>query len=111
MYADDTSTSYEVKSAHDITDLAKLCDWLKYYKLSLNIIKIEYMIIGSTQNVLKFGDLIAIGIDDQLMKREAHVKCLGITVDDRLTWKEHVDYISNKISYHLGAKTEIQAMH
>ena len=34
MYADNTSTSCEVKSVHDITvkvipDLVKLCDWLK----------------------------------------------------------------------------------
>ena len=84
MYADDTSTSCDVKSVHDITvkvipDLVKLCDWLKSNKLSINMIKTEFMIIGSTQNVLKFGDLIATRIDDQLIKR--------------LTWKEHVDYI------------------
>ena len=107
MYADDTSTSCEVKSVHDITvkvipDLLKLCDWLKSNKHSLNMIKTEFMIIGSTQNVLKFGDLIAIRIDDQLIKRVAHVKYLGIIVDDRLTWKEHVDYISKKISRNLG---------
>ena len=108
MYADDTSTSCEVKLVHDITvkvipDLIKLCDWLKSNKLSLNMIKTEFMIIGSTQNVLKFGDLIAIRIDDQLIKRVAHVKYLGIVVDDRLTWKEHVSYISKKISRNLGA--------
>ena len=101
MYADDTSTSCEVKSVHDITvkvipDLVKLCDWLKSRKLSLNMMKTEFMIIGSTQNVLKFGDMIAIRIDDQLIKRVAHVKYLGIIVDDQLTWKEHVDYISKK---------------
>ena len=90
MYADDTSTSWEVKSVHDITvkvipDLIKLCDWLKSNKLCLNMIKTEFMIIGSAQNVLKFGDLIAIRIYDQLIKRVAHVKYLGIIVDDRLT--------------------------
>ena len=53
--------------------------------------------------MLKFGDLIAIRIDDQLIKRVAHIKYLGIIVDDRLTWKEHVDYISKKISRNLGA--------
>ena len=87
MYADDTSTSCEVKLVNDITvkvipDLVKLCDWLKSNKLSLNMIKTEFMIIGSTQNVLKFGDLIAIRINDQLIKRVAHVKYLGILVDD-----------------------------
>ena len=106
MYADDTSTSCEVKSVHDITvkvipDLVKLYDLLKSNKLSLNIIKAEFVIIRSTQDVLKFGDLIAIRIDDQLV---AHVKYLGIIVDDRLTWKEHVDYILKKISRNLGAK-------
>ena len=108
MFADDTSTSCEVKSVHDITvkvipDLVKLCDWLKSNKLSLNMIKTEFMIIGSTQNVLKFGDLIATRIDDQLIKQVAYVKYLGIIVDDRLTWKEHVDYISKKISPNIGA--------
>ena len=68
-----------------IPDLIKLCDWLKSNKLCLNMIKTEFMIIGSTQNVLKFGDLIAIRIYDQLIKRVAHVKYLGIIVDDRLT--------------------------
>ena len=108
MYADDTSTSCEVKSVHDITvkvipDLVKLCDWLKSNKLSLNMIKTEFMIIGSTQNVLKFSDLIAIRIGDQLIKRVAHVKYLRTIVDDRLTWKEHVDYISKKFSRNLVA--------
>ena len=48
MYADDTSTSFEVKSVHDITvkvipDLVKLCDWLKSKTLSLNMpIKTEF---------------------------------------------------------------------
>ena len=108
MYADDTSTSCEVKSMHDITvklipDLVKLCDWLKSNKLSLNVIKTDFMIIGSTQNVLKFGNLIAIRINHQLIKRVAHVKYLGIIVDNRLTWKEHVDYISKKIIRNFGA--------
>ena len=65
-----------------IPDFVELCDWLKSNKFSLNMIKTEFMIIGSTQNVLKFGDLIAIRIDDQLIKRIAHVKYLWIIVED-----------------------------
>ena len=65
MYADHTSKSCEVRLVHDITvkvipDLVKLCDWLKSNKLSLNMIKTEFMIIEYTQNVLKFGDFLAI---------------------------------------------------
>ena len=87
MYANDTRRSCEVKSVHDITikvipNLVKLCDWLKSDKLSLNMIIAEFMIIGSTQNVLKFGDLLSIRIDDQLIKQVAHVKFLEIVVND-----------------------------
>ena len=65
MYADHTSKSCEVKLVHDITvkvipDFVKLCNCLKSNKLSLNMIKTEFMIIGSTQNVLKFGDLLEV---------------------------------------------------
>ena len=78
MYADDTSTSCEIRSVNDITvkgipDLVKLCDWLKSNRLSLNMIKTEFMIIGSTQNVLKCGYLIVIRTDDQLIKRVAQI--------------------------------------
>ena len=67
------------------------------------MIKTEFMIIGFARNVLKFGDLLPIRIDGQLIKRVAHVKYLAIIVDARLTWKEHVDYIPKKISSDLGA--------
>ena len=92
IYDDDTSTSCEVKSVHDITvkmipDLVKRLDWLKSSKLSLNMIKPEFMIIGSTQNVLKFSDLLAIRIGHQLKKRVAHVKYLAnIHRDRRQYW-------------------------
>ena len=73
MYADDTSTSNDVKSVQCITakvipNLVKFRDWLKSKKLSLNMIKTEFMFIGFAQNVLKFSDLIAIRIGDQLIK-------------------------------------------
>ena len=50
VYADDTGTSCEVISVHDITvkvipDLVKLCDWLKSNKLSLNMIKLNLRLL------------------------------------------------------------------
>ena len=73
MYADDTESSTVVKTCNDITekvipDLMKICDWLKANKLSLNAIKTEFMVIGTSHNTIRFGNLLAIRIDDHLIK-------------------------------------------
>ena len=54
MYADDTGLSFKISNALEIIsellpDFLKVCYWLKANKLSLNIVKIEYMIIGTSQ--------------------------------------------------------------
>ena len=53
MYADDTGLSSKISNALEINsellpDFLKVCDWLKANKLSLNIVKTEYMIIGTS---------------------------------------------------------------
>ena len=53
MYADDTSSSTRVNDVKDIEtkvipDLIKICDWLKENKLSLNVLKTELMLLGTT---------------------------------------------------------------
>ena len=101
MYADDTESSTVVNTCNDIIekvipDLIKICDWLKANKLSLNAVKTEFVLIGTSHNTIRFGDLLAIRIDDHLIKRENKTKYLGIIVDS-LTWNEQIDFISTKI--------------
>ncbi len=56
MYADDTSISHSAKDISDLnvapnSDLDRLKGWLQGNKLSINVIKIQVMIVGSRPNL------------------------------------------------------------
>ena len=98
MYAYDTSVGNTSRRISDIKtnlipDLLSVCDWLKASKLSLNTIKTELMFIGTTQNIRKINNLIAVRVDGKLIKRAKKVKYLGLVIGDNMKWDEHVAYI------------------
>ena len=71
MYTDDTSLSNSVKTCEDtkekvIPNMLQISERLKANKLSLHVIKIEFMLLGSSQRILKFDSLIAIRVDNNL---------------------------------------------
>ena len=112
MYADDTSLYKAIRTAHDLSDelipaFVNICEWLKMNKLALNVLKTEFMIIGTSQR-LNILDQIPettpyiISVDGSQIRRVKFVKYLGLIVDDTLTWDKHVDYISAKISKNIG---------
>ena len=49
------------------------------------------MIIGSRQRLNTQCDEVDIRIDDEMIKRVDRTKSLGLTIDDRLSWSNHVD--------------------
>ena len=79
MYTDDTSAGNTSKRISDmktnlIPDLLSVCDWLKENKLSLNTINTELMFIGTTQNITKINNLIAIRVDGKAYKTSQESK-------------------------------------
>ena len=60
--------------------------------------KTELMIIGSRQRLNTQCDEVDIRIDDEIIKRVDRTKSLGLTIDDRLSWSNHVDEICHFIS-------------
>ena len=92
MFADDTSVSLVSSTLHELEnvlnqELQNLNIWLKVNKLSLNIAKTEYMIIGSRQrlNVSVDGNINII-INDKPVKKVNETETLGMTIDQHLTW-------------------------
>ena len=59
-------------------------------------------------NVLKFGGLLAIRIDSYTIKRVHMAKYLGIIIDDKMSWKDHIDYISLKIKRNIGMMKRVR---
>ena len=114
MFADDTNVSLASSTLHELEnvlnqELQNLNIWLKVNKLSLNIAKTEYMIIGSRQrlNVNVDGN-INITINDKPVKKVNEMETLGMTIDQHLTWGRHVEEISKKISSAIGALKRIR---
>ena len=52
---------------------------------------------GTAVNVLKIGGFLAIRIDSYTIKRVHMAKYLGIIIDDKMSWKDQIDYITLKI--------------
>ena len=108
MYADDTSIDQAFQTCQQLkeellSDFAKVCKWFKINKLSLNTLKTEFMLIGTSQHLNQLDQNpestpYAIVIDQKEVRRVKCVKYLGMIVDDKLTWSQHVDYISSKIT-------------
>ena len=114
MFADDTNVSLASSTLHELEnvlnqDLQNLNIWLKVNKLSLNIAKTEYMIIGSRQRLnVNVDGSINITINDKPVKKVNETETLGMTIDQHLTWGRHVEEISKKISSAIGALKRIR---
>ena len=101
MYADDTSVLLSGDDLKDLTcllnkELELLFIWLKSNKLSLNTQKTFYMIFHRAR--IK-GNNSVVKINDSVLNRVNNMKYLGVIIDHKLKWCEHV---KNKVSKGLG---------
>ena len=99
MYADNTFLLKEVRNYLEIRqelipEFLKICDWLKANKLSLNILKTELMIIRNSRKFGNLSEILAIRVENTLIKKMKMTKCLGNIIDQHLTWEEHIEYVS-----------------
>ena len=113
MFADDTNITLTAKTLTELKlaltpELGNLNCWLRANRLSLNGAKTELMIIGSRQILNTQCDEVDIRIDDEMIKRVDRNKSLGLTIDDRLSWSNHVDEICRKVSSAIGALKRIR---
>ena len=109
MYADDTNISVQSNNLSELENLmnaeiANLITWLEANKLSLNIAKTEFMIIGSRQRLSNFDNQnVKVCVNNKQINRVLKSKSLGLTIDENLTWKYHVLITSRKNSPRLSA--------
>ncbi|CAB4030205.1 Hypothetical predicted protein, partial [Paramuricea clavata] len=81
------------------SDLENLRMWLNANKLSLNIAKAEFMLIGSRSLVHTVSDSnLNIMIENRPIKQVKECKTLGVIVDPHLSWKSNTESICKKIT-------------
>ena len=56
------------------------------------------MFIGSDDMLNKISDAVAVQFGNNPIKRVHKSKSLGITINERLSWTDHIDVLSRKVS-------------
>ena len=113
MYADDTHLTYAGNDADNIQlrlnqDLENVNNWLRANKLTLNMTKTEFMLIGSRQRLNTLTESPTFAIDDFQISQVTTAKSLGVIIDDRLDWSGHIDKITKKVASGIGAIKRIR---
>ena len=63
----------------------------------VNFDKTDFM-IQSTRQRLNNSNQIKLNLDDSQIKQTCTQKLLGMRIDDKLTWKTHIDHLCSTIS-------------
>ena len=71
-------------------ELKEISLWLKTNKISLNIKKAHFMIFSSLN---KPHPNVCINIYGETTNKTAKTKFLGVIIDNKLSWKDHILYI------------------
>ena len=73
-------------------ELSHLATWRKANKLSLNVKKMHYIFFSNKRSPAKI-DLM---MDNERIGETCKTKFLGVIIDNKLTWKDHINNISGK---------------
>ena len=106
LYADDTSVLLNGKSLNLIieivnSELQLLSTWLKSNKLSLNTTKSYYVVFHRARMKVPINS-IKMNIDNANIMEVHCIKYLGVILDSKLSWIQHISYVKSKISKGIG---------
>ena len=98
LYADDTTIVYKCKNLDQGYEKLSVClnslnDWLCYNKLALNPVKTKYMIF-TNKPVIE----MTLSVNNHIIEREKFLKYLGVILDSKLTYCDHIKSVEVKLS-------------
>ncbi len=82
-------------------DLHRVKEYFDTNKLSLNVPKCEFMIVGTYQSLAKVPD-IRIHINNEPLNQVTASIHLGMKIDSNLNWNDHINAIIPQISSKIG---------
>ena len=109
LFADDACVSYQHQDPSTLneiinTELVKINDWLESNKLFINYSKSNFLIFNKTRKQHKF----LIQLKNHTLTQVSSTKYLGVIIDDKLTWKPHINYLKSKLSRNCYALTRLK---
>ena len=101
LYADDTNICVSSPQLEDSInclngELEKVSNWLASNSLTLNVSKCHYVIFRRRKQQTR--DNVKIKLNNQSLLQQSSTNFLGVILDERLCFTDHVDHIVKKIS-------------
>ena len=111
-FADDTLLYFRYNKFENVNtvlnnELEKINKWMSQNHLKLNISKTKFMIFAprsKTNSPIK----ITLKIGTKEIEQVSHYKYLGLIIDDKLNWKQHITFLATKLSRSLGMLFKIR---
>ena len=109
LFADDTTISTSGHTSDDLIEktnhaLATISKWTDSNELTLNTCKTELMLISNRT----FESRADFKLKDEVLIPTQSCKFLGVHLDNKLTFKNHIDHVTSKISKHTGILFKIR---
>ena len=96
LYADDVLLYSVTHSEADCVrlqeDLKLLHQWSILWQMEFNPSKCEFLQMTNKRNPIKYQ----YSISDAVIQQVTHAKYLGVTIDEKLSWNEHILKVTNK---------------
>ena len=89
-------------------DLNRVVQWIESSRLILNQSKTKSMLFGSWKNLAKSPNF-CIQLYGKTLDRVAEFGYLGVVLDESLSRKDHVEYVSSKVSRRQGLLSRIRS--
>lgn len=115
MFADDTNLTFTGSKLESIEnqmsyDIDKIYEWLCVNKLTLNVLKTDFMLIGSRQKLMSLEGNIALSVNGISLSKVQSVKCLGVCIDENITWDIHIHNVCVKVSQNIAALKRVKCI-
>ena len=82
-------------------ELTIVSEWMKANELTLNTAKTKFVVFGS-RNKLSYTLKLSLTINRQPVEQVNEFKYLGLILDDKLSFDQHINYIHSKAVKKLG---------
>ena len=86
-------------------ELKKLSLWLNVNRLALNVGKTNFVIFRANK---KLDHNVTLIMNRRALEQRDHVKYLGVSVDEHLTWNHHISHVIKKISRGIGVLAKLR---
>ena len=99
LFADDTTvyaTGKTLKEAESNlqAELYNISDWFTRNRLSLNVPKSCAMVFDQSRG----EKAVNLSVNNHVLTQETSTKLLGVVIDDKLNWSQHITYLVSKLS-------------